>query len=704
MYKFKLAKDTNFDFVLSNDAVEYVRNYSQYEAFYIDLTQSLYSTVGTTLLSGTTLNNIWLTGYDNGFLTETIPQQYSGGRVIANNYYSYTLSGDKNWAYLNGDNNNNYSYTLSGNKDLLIEFKPPIIHSSPDTLYFVLYDNNGFYSYVEFTHNDGILNNYSIDGNSGLINGTTNYGDIISYYLSNNTLLIQINGVTVKTNTNLNSNPKYAYEFGAKSFVSGVTYTINDLNIYFQKNIYTGTTNNITDLKPQMTGSTHTLGRTKFKLNPVTGYKTQYDYSIVSKVMNSVSQEYKQLLGGFYQGVFKLFGYPVEYFKTRANKGWTVNMMLALTSGTTTGTTLNDLHSTTFTNHPMSGMVFYMGTRAENKYLTITGSAINNIVSDTNLVDNVILDVTTEPISQIFTDTNLNLFDKTNLYTYGEELLLNGKPYIGFYYISNGIYYVDRGDDARSILTRKTNQNDIINNAFAIFFRDGFVGYRLIYATDPCYTGSTANAIAGTPDITLLDPNTIDEDSFVNVTDVCDKNQVSKIITKEFTIEEVMSSQKKINLLNPIKRFIYVSVVFERDFTYDTDCDLKYGKYKNGTLTIYINGVSVFSYDNFTEIIPHELDTTEYLQEGVPFNISFGGGTQGLIEEINSVGNSISSTTNRILDKFFSYTFIGGVKTIQMYMTPLNVIEIRKNLNTINNNYGIRTFEGGRFTFHKNSY
>ena len=700
MYNFRLAKDTNFDFVLSKDAVEYVRDYSQYEAFYIDVTQSLYSTIGTTLISGVTLNNINLTGYDNGLLTRSLPSQYIGN-VVANNYHTYTFSGDQNWAYVVND----YVYPpdyygFTGNKNLLIEFKPPVIQTNNDSIFFVLYDYNAnFYLYIPFSYNDGISSHYDIYDNNGNTSGIIMLGDVISYFVNNNILYVQKNGVTIRTNENTNKTPDYRFELGAYSSISGVTYTVNDFFIYFQDNKYTGTTYNITDLNPKISGVTLNLPKTTFKLTPVTGYTQGYDYSIINKVMNSVKQPYNQLYGGFYQGFFKLFGYPVEYFKTRANKGWTVNMLLALTSGTTTGTTLNNLHSTTFTNNPMSGMVFYMGTRAENKYLSITGSAINNIVNEVNLVDTTVLDVTTEPISQIFTDTNLNLFDKSNLYTYGNELLLNGEEYTGFYYISNGVYYVDRGDNINSVLTRKTNSDDIINNAFAIFFNNGYVGYRIIYATDPCYVQETTYMPP------ILDADAITEDSFFTMNNICgDKNQIRKIVTKDFTIEEVMSTQKKLNITNHVERFIYVSVVFERDFTYNTDCDLKYGKYKNGILTIYINGTSVFSYDNFTEIIPHELDTTEYLQEGVPFNISFGGGTQGLIEEVNSVGDGISSTTNRILDKFFSYNFVGGVKAIQMYMTPLNIIEIRNNFNNINNNYGIQQFVGGRFTYHKNLY
>ena len=37
---------------------------------------------------------------------------------------------------------------------------------------------------------------------------------------------------------------------------------------------------------------------------------------------------------------------------------------------------------------------------------------------------------------------------------------------------------------------------------------------------------------------------------------------------------------------------------------------------------------------DFEEIIPHELNTEKEKQLGVPFNISIGGGTQGLRESL----------------------------------------------------------------------
>ena len=424
-----------------------------------------------------------------------------------------------------------------------------------------------------------------------------------------------------------------------------------------------------------------------FKFNPVSGFTSGFTYSIVNSVMPSSNQPYKQLNGGFYQGFFKLYGYPVEYFKTRANKGWSVNMIIALTSVNATGYTINSLHP----DYPISrtsGMIFYLGTRAENKYLYITGDTLPEVYHITNEQPSLF---TGRTISQIYSETNSTLFDQPNMYTRGGHLLSNGQKYSGYYNINDSTYYTGRTYNGGVPLTIDYNYNDIINNAFSIFIYNGKIGYRTVYATDPCYTGATQN------------PDNIGENTFITYTDCSHKRHtIKKIITKKFTVEEVMSIDTMIKTDNLTNRFLNVCVVFERDVTYKDDCNLKYGKYKNGTLKIYIDGSLVFNYKKFTEVIPHELDTTTYLQEGVPFNVSFGGGSQGLVDMYTISGITNTPPTTRLIDKFFSYAFIGGVKTMKMYMTPLDLTEVKTEFEKIKDTYDlleVRT--GGRYTYHK---
>ena len=57
-------------------------------------------------------------------------------------------------------------------------------------------------------------------------------------------------------------------------------------------------------------------------------------------------------------------------------------------------------------------------------------------------------------------------------------------------------------------------------------------------------------------------------------------------------------------------------------------------EYRMGRLKIYVNGKPFFTIENFEEVIPRALDTDKERQIGVPFNMSWGGGTQGLHENL----------------------------------------------------------------------
>jgi hypothetical protein len=429
------------------------------------------------------------------------------------------------------------------------------------------------------------------------------------------------------------------------------------------------------------TGVTFTVSTgSTFTLYPVTGYvqNTSYDIDISPT-------GYTQLNGGFYQGFFKLYGYPVEYFNTRMKKGWTVNMVLYMSSGATTGTTLNNRNDTTLNDN----FIYYIGARAENKFNTLTPIVVSSLTENygfqfndgpstgytqttvTNYGDewvgtgtstgSTFIPVVNSLVTNPYYDDE---FIITSGDTYqGQPLALSGETFNGHFKVIDGLLYDPYGNS----LTYDEKYVNIIDNAFGIrITTDGRIGYRSIYATDPCYTGTTQD-VSG---ITLS--------SFVDYTSDCDSYTVKKIITKYFTIEESYTKTPFVDL--DASDYLAVTVVYERDITYDTDCKLEFGEYKNGTLKIYLNGMIVYRNPNVYEIVPHKLDTDKRLQEGVPFNLSFGGGTQGLYD---AVYIDTGSTYDSILDKFFGGTFIGGVKSIEMYSTPLYITEIRKTINNL---------------------
>jgi hypothetical protein len=130
------------------------------------------------------------------------------------------------------------------------------------------------------------------------------------------------------------------------------------------------------------------------------------------------------------------------------------------------------------------------------------------------------------------------------------------------------------------------------------------------------------------------------------------------------------------------------------------------GKERLGRLKIYINGKIFYTIENFEEIIPRALNTDKEKQVGVPFNVSWGGGTQGLRENLTFSSltqpyglyiqdpeclpnNDLSGTTlsglntNILIEQNFAGTFEGAISQFRMYVTPLSAPEIKHNFNLL---------------------
>ena len=134
-------------------------------------------------------------------------------------------------------------------------------------------------------------------------------------------------------------------------------------------------------------------------------------------------------------------------------------------------------------------------------------------------------------------------------------------------------------------------------------------------------------------------------------------------------------------------------------------------KFREGRLKIYINGKIFYVVENFEEVIPRALDTDKEKQVGVPFNMSWGGGTQGLHENLTlsactatTIGefiqdpecfpeNILSSTslnslkTHILLEENFGGTFDGGISQFRFYTQPLSSPEVKHNFSLLKNKF-----------------
>ena len=136
---------------------------------------------------------------------------------------------------------------------------------------------------------------------------------------------------------------------------------------------------------------------------------------------------------------------------------------------------------------------------------------------------------------------------------------------------------------------------------------------------------------------------------------------------------------------------------------------------RRGLLKLYVNGYLFMVIEDFEEIIPRELNTQKEKQLGVPFNVSWGGGTQGLRESLmfsactategkyiqdpesmpnqTLSGTSLSGlTTDILLEPNFGGTFMGGISQFRMYTEPLSTPQVQHNYRELKGRYNLYDF------------
>ena len=105
---------------------------------------------------------------------------------------------------------------------------------------------------------------------------------------------------------------------------------------------------------------------------------------------------------------------------------------------------------------------------------------------------------------------------------------------------------------------------------------------------------------------------------------------------------------------------------------------LRLGMSKQMRVMIYVDGKLRLVSKELPEFNFRMLEDTEDKQEGVPFNISLGGGTQGLCDVIYNDFDTLPEYVYP-LEKEFGGSFIGYFKVFRFYECPLNFNEINCN-------------------------
>ena len=500
-------------------------------------------------------------------------------------------------------------------------------------------------------------------------------------------------------------------------------------------------------LVPQMTGETinYTMGlftgsskwdRYHFdrrtKLFQVTGYTNlpnerfsgntkQTLYNMVSKSGLTITY-YNQLYGGFYQGFFKLFGYDYETFPNRTNEGWTVEMLIRPRyvdqfAPTSAQTTLN------LTYPENDNTFFYFGARAENKfYHHASGSPSSD--SGYTRVTGVL-----EGCLETCACSNTGVTNSRCVEVY-EPLLYTAQHNTDCNCGCNSITEVPNGD--------KDPLYDSMSNSFSLRLsgdpKNPKVCVKVLTFTGGCITTGTSSVTG------------ITYQTGYTITEYCSSNQIfdyCENLNSDYTTKE---------------HWILVDCVWERSTYFDT-CDLYYRgglglisdieyvdslsnnsilliqppitqegsppaeeveivnlnerwlierEDRLGALKIYINGRLFYVINGFEEVIPRALNTEKEKQLGVPFNLSWGGGSQGLRESLTFTGcpttltgltymqdpevmpnqtlsgTSLSGlTTNILIEPTFGGTFDGAISQFRMYTEPLSYPEVIHNFDIL---------------------
>lgn len=473
----------------------------------------------------------------------------------------------------------------------------------------------------------------------------------------------------------------------------------------------------------------------RFKMFQITGYTNPPNqrfsantattlYEVVSKTNNLIGT-YNQLYGGFYQGFFKLFGYDYETFPNRTNKGWSVEMLLRPRKNdeftpNSGQTTLN----LTYPNN--ENTFFYFGTRGENKYYhhasgspqsdsgyTRTTQSLNECLktcacSNTGVTNSRCIEVY-NPL-EYRVEHNI----ECNCGCYNNTVLNSDKDPL-YDSMSNSFSIRLSGDPSNPKVCVKVLK---------------FTGDCIVTGSTPItgityQTGYTVSQYCSSNQIfdycAENGPSYLDSDHWVMVDCVWERNNYFETcdlyykgglgIITDFKYVDSLSDNTVLLIEPPVTHTgspspdqVEIVNLNERWLIEKTD--------RLGSLKIYVNGKIFYVINGFEEVIPRALNCEKEKQLGVPFNISWGGGTQGLRESLTFTGcpqsltgltymqdpevmpnqtlsaSTLSGlTTNIYIEPNFGGSFDGAISQFRMYVEPLNASEIAHNFDILKKDF-----------------
>jgi uncharacterized delta-60 repeat protein len=466
----------------------------------------------------------------------------------------------------------------------------------------------------------------------------------------------------------------------------------------------------------------------RFKMHPITGFTTtsdriynddSYTYNLsIDNDANAVGN-YIKFDGGFYQGFYKSFGYDYEVLPERFNLGWSSEFMLRYRWTGDTSVGLNERYPDN------KGIFFYYGTRAENKFYhyangsPITDSGYTRVTEGLNCLQTCGCSqtgYTASTCGYVYQQSGVTSQNcacgncPCNCTTYASIPELN-PLYDG---VSNALSLRLSGDTGSPRLCVKTYR--ITGGCETTGVCSTGITYTTgTSVTEWCSTRGIFDDCSGT--------TYSQEERWVQIDavfqrytywDDCDllyKGGLGEIVKTVFTAS---SAHNSVSLIEPP---ITQEIPYDPATVEVVNITERWVDEKNdrlGSFRFYVNGKLFLVVENFEEIIPRPLNTARETQVGVAYNISLGGGTQGLHDNLTLSGCPVTLTgmtyqqdpeclTTEILDeteysgltthirleKFFGGSFIGDISAFRMYSEPLNAGQVRHNFRLLKNRYGL---------------
>lgn len=478
-------------------------------------------------------------------------------------------------------------------------------------------------------------------------------------------------------------------------------------------------------------------GDKSLKLHAVTGSTLVYEYPL------TVEDFQIKLNGGFYQGFFKTECDKYQVLPSVLEQGdtWAYEFVLKKTEHEKeSNKTLNDKYPEN------KGIFFYIGTRAENKWIYLYDEKYNDdcfALSYDEYIEGGELDVKTHKLNS-FLDMSMDdlqdwedsaiddyitnnyyspllytpsQFDKivtideiNNLHQSIQHCDITNKlskgDFFGDDYLSDISEF--NGDCLDNYLSDDIDISDFVYETYGSFTIGKYEEYldtdnKFLLFDRTCNGFNVKNWEEGTSVRYIKEKNIFNENLFLLMNRTCTGYNVN-------TIDELRKQYKKeYDLYNDLYnnalafRITDDGAIGYRYLIQNCDSDIPYkikeGYSKNNIipndewcvihvkiyaqhetmqLRFYVNGNLVFVTDPMPKLNLRALDDVMEKQETVPFNISIGGGTQGLCDVILP-NYMIEPYRVYPLEKHFAGTFIGYFKSFKFYNCDVEHMNIVNN-------------------------